>query len=55
MFRAKHVRSFAEGSAKDAEIGFNKKSVGWGLCELGVLGARKFLAVALSNISEVRN
>jgi hypothetical protein len=42
-------------SAKDAKVGFNKKSEGWGLCELGVLGARKFLAVVLSNISEVRN
>jgi hypothetical protein len=47
MFRAK--------SAKDAKIDFDRKSEGWGLCELGVLGARKFLAVVLSNISEVRN
>jgi hypothetical protein len=40
-------------SAKDAKIGFDKKLEGWGLGELGVLGARKFLAVVLSNIAEV--
>jgi hypothetical protein len=41
--------------AKDAKIEFNKKrGLGGGLCELGVLGARNFLAVAWCNISGVR-
>jgi hypothetical protein len=40
-------------SAKDAKVDFDKKSEGRGLCELRVLGARKFLAVVLLNISEV--
>jgi hypothetical protein len=38
-------------SAKDAKVKFDKKNgYGWGLCELSVLGARKFLEVFLSNI-----
>jgi hypothetical protein len=42
-------------SAKDAKLDFDKRSEGRGLCGLGVLGARNFLAVVLSNISEVRS
>jgi len=38
-------------TAKDAKVRFDKKKWhGWGLCELNVLGARKFLEVVLSNI-----
>lgn len=41
-------------SAKDAKADFDKKSEGRGLCELSEFGARKFLAVVLFNISEVK-
>ncbi len=38
-------------TAKDAKVKFDKKKWhGRGLCELSVLGARKFLEVILSNI-----
>jgi hypothetical protein len=38
-------------TAKAAKVKFDKKKWhGRGLCELGVLGARKFLEVVLSNI-----
>ena len=42
-------------AAKDAKVKFDKKKWhGRGLCELSVLGARKFLEVVLSNILNER-
>ena len=37
-------------SAKDAKVKFDKSGMGGSLCELSVLGARKFLEVVLANI-----
>jgi hypothetical protein len=52
--RRERLSACPHRQAKDAKVNFDKKSGGWGVCELNVLGARKFLEVVLLDISVVR-